>query len=80
MRVKHRGYDTTGPEADINCVYPLHRFRELEAEGIIGELAPTGYSFMGLINNTDGLMEETAPEMARRLREASVDAVFVTAT
>lgn len=80
LRVKHRGYDITGPEADINCVYPLHRFQELEADGIIGELASTGYSFMGLINNTAGLMEETAPEVARRLLEAEVDVAFITAT
>ena len=80
LLVKHRGYDITGPEADINCVYPLDRFREMEDEGVIGELAPMGYSFMGLINNTKGLIEETAPDVARRLQEDRVDVAFVTAT
>lgn len=81
LRVKHRGYDTSGPEADMNCVFPLQRLLEMESEGKIGELAPTAYSFMGLINaNTNALMEETAPEVARRLKQAGVDAVFITAT
>ncbi len=81
LRVKHRGYDIAGPEADINCVFPLQRLLEMEAEGAIGELASTAYSFMGLINaNTNFLIEDSAPEVARRLRQADVDAVFITAT
>ncbi|MDA0987885.1 MAG: glycine/sarcosine/betaine reductase selenoprotein B family protein [Chloroflexi bacterium] len=81
LRVKHRGYDISGPEADMNCVFPLQRLLEMEAEGKIGELAPTAYSFMGLISaNTNALMEETAPEVARRLKQAGVDAAFITAT
>ena len=81
LRVKHKGYDISGPEADMNCVFPLQRLLEMEAEGEIGELAPTAYSFMGLINaNTNALMEETAPEVAQRLKQAGVDAVFITAT
>jgi len=81
LLVKHRGYDISGPQEDINCVFPMQRLLEMEAEGVIGELAPTAYSFMGLINaNTNALMEETAPEVARRLKQAGVDAVFITAT
>ena len=81
LQVMHRGYDISGPQEDINCVFPLQRLLEMEAEGIIGELAPSAYSFMGLINaNTGALMEETAPEVARRLKQAGVDAAFITAT
>ena len=65
----------------MNCVFPLQRLLEMEAEGEIGEVAPTAYSFMGLINaNTNALMEDTAPEVARRLKQAGVEAVFITAT
>jgi D-proline reductase (dithiol) PrdB len=81
LRVNHRGYDISGPEADMNCVFPLERLLEMETEGAIGELAPIAYSFMGLINaNTNSLVEYTAPEVARRLKQAEVDAVFITAT
>ena len=55
--MKHRGYDISGPQEDINCVFPMQRLLEMEAEGVIGELAPTAYSFMGLINaNTNALL------------------------
>jgi D-proline reductase (dithiol) PrdB len=81
LRVKHRGYDISGPEVDMNCVFPLQRLLEMEAEGAIGEMASTAYSFMGLINaNTNCLIEDSAPEVARRLKQAAVDAVFITAT
>src|SRR4030042_2314247 len=32
---------------DVNIVLPVHRFLELESEGVIGSLAPPRYSFMG---------------------------------
>ena len=65
---------------DINCIFPTDRFAELEAEGFIGKLAETSYSFMGLIPDPNELVSRTAPEAARRLREAGVDAVFLAST
>ena len=79
-QVRHWGYDITGPQEDVNCVLPIERFRELEAEGVIGELAETSYSFMGLIQDVDALMHQSAPEVAGRLKAAEVDAVFLTST
>ncbi|MBI4278192.1 MAG: hypothetical protein HY660_07020 [Armatimonadetes bacterium] len=80
IRILHRGYDISGPQQDVNCVFPLHRFEELEAEGVVGEVAAVHYSFMGLIRNPEPLVRETAPAVARRLKEAAVDAVFLTST
>ena len=80
VRIWHPGYDSGPAMQDINCIFPIHRFRELEAEGIIGSLADTHYSFMGLIPNTTALIEESAPEAARRLKAAGVDAAFLAST
>ena len=80
FRIWHRGYDTGPASRDINCIFPVDRFRELEAEGIIGSLAETSYSFMGLIPEPGRLVEETAPEVAGRLKEAGVDAAFLAST
>ena len=52
----------------------------MEAEGIIGSVADTHYSFMGLIHNTEGLMGDTAPDAAQRLKDDGVDAVFLAST
>ncbi len=80
FRIWHPGYDHGPANEDINCIFPIDRFRELEAEGVIGELAETSYSFMGLIRTTEPLMNETAPDVARRLKEDGVDAVFLAST
>ena len=80
LRVAHAHYDLSGPREDINCVFPIDRFVELEQEGIIGQLAQVNYSFMGYIQPWERLMEETAPEVAQRLKNDGVDAVFLSST
>ncbi|MBI4197857.1 MAG: hypothetical protein HY533_01950 [Chloroflexi bacterium] len=78
--VSHAHYDLSGPREDINCVFPLDVFVELEREGVVGEFAQTTYSFMGYIQRPEALMSETAPEVARRLKGDGVDAVVLTST
>ena len=77
IRILHHGYDNGPANQDINCVYPLGRFKEMESEGKIGEISGTGYSFMGIINDTETLINESAPEVARSLKQDGVDAVFL---
>jgi len=76
----HRSYafDRSGVQADVNVAFPLDRFRELESQGVIGELNHRHFSFMGSIVGPRKLIEETAPQVARKLREDLVDAVFLT--
>ncbi len=62
----------------MNIVLPLDRFRELEAAGEIGSLAPTHYSFMGFQTDTTEWQQRYAPEVGERLRREEVDAVFLT--
>lgn len=80
IRVAHAHYDLSGPREDVNCVFPLDRFEELEREGVIGRLAEVNYSFMGFIRPWERLAEETAPEVARHLKEDGVEAVFISST
>lgn len=76
----HRSYsfDHSGVQADANLVFPLDRFRELEPQGEVGQLNHRHFSFMGSIVGPRKLIEETAPQVARSLREDGVDAVFLT--
>lgn len=71
-------FDHAGVEADKNLALPVDRFRELEADNVIGSLNRRHFSFMGSILNPRRLMNETAPEVARALREDNVDAVLLT--
>jgi len=63
---------------DVNIALPVHRFAELEAEGAIGSLAPTSYSFMGYQMNTTEWRQRYAPEAAALMKDEGVDAVLLT--
>ena len=70
-------FDRSGFAEDVNLVFPLKRFKELEKGGQIGSLASVHYSFMGA-----GLMpeayEKSASLVAGMLKKDEVDAVFLT--
>ena len=76
----HRSYsfDHSGLEADRNLVFPLDRFRELQQQGVIGELNHRHFSFMGSIVGPRRLINETAPEVARMLRADGVGGALLT--
>jgi len=63
---------------DLDSVFPLWTFRELVAEGAVGELGPRHFSFMGAIHEPGPLVERTGPEVAGKLVEDGVDAVLLT--
>jgi D-proline reductase (dithiol) PrdB len=67
--------DRSGFQEDRNVVFPLDRLRELAAEGVIGSVAPTHYSFMGATDPVQ--MEGYAREVASRLKSDAVDAVLL---
>jgi D-proline reductase (dithiol) PrdB len=68
-------YDRTGFQEDWNVAFPLDRLGELAAEGAIGSVAATHYSFMGATDPV--LMEDYAREVAGRLKQDKVDAVIL---
>jgi D-proline reductase (dithiol) PrdB len=68
-------FDRTGFQEDWNVVFPLDRLNELAAEGRIGSVAATHYSFMGATDPV--LMEGAAREVADRLKQDAVDAVVL---
>lgn len=75
---KSDAFDHSGVQADRNLAFPLDRFRELERRGAIGALNHRHFSFMGSITKPEKLIAETAPLVARMLRDDSVDVAFLT--
>lgn len=71
------GYDKDAPETDINLVFPMDRFRELERDGTIGCLNYRHFSFGTSIVEPRPLINETAPEVAQLLKADRVDVVFL---
>jgi D-proline reductase (dithiol) PrdB len=77
LDVWHFGYPTKDAKADHNCVFPLARVRDLEAEGVIGELADPAYSFMGGIYSARKVRDELAPKIADEIKRAHADAFYL---
>lgn len=65
-------------DRDVNVAFPIARARELAADGVVGSLAATHYSFMGYQPDTTEWRERYAPEVASRMRAEAVDAVLLT--
>lgn len=68
-------FDRTGLQEDWNVVFPLDRLNELAAEGTVGSVAASHYSFMGASDPMP--MEPHARELAGRLKGDRVDAVIL---
>jgi D-proline reductase (dithiol) PrdB len=79
-RITHDYYDHSDAEKDLNIVLPIDRLRELQQEGVIGQLAESHYSFMGHIDGRHiaTLIGTTARQVADRLRRDGVDLVLLT--
>jgi D-proline reductase (dithiol) PrdB len=74
------GFDRTALLRDLNVTFPIDRVRELVAKGTLGGLARNAYSFMGALRDVAKLEGESAPEVARRLREDGADVALLTPT
>jgi D-proline reductase (dithiol) PrdB len=75
---RSKAFDSSGTKSDVNLVFPLDRFRELENEGKIGSLNDRHFSFMGSITKPKPLIEKTAPEVGHKLKADDVDVAFLT--
>ena len=80
LRIAHKSdaFDHAGVESDKNLALPLDRLRELAREHAIGAAAARHFSFMGSISAPGRLIDQTAPEVAAKLRDDRVDAVLLT--
>ena len=77
LRATHFAYDLSDARSDPNVVFPLDPLRDLVKDGVLGELGPRAYTFMGGIYSSRKVRELLAPEIARRLVEDQVDLVLL---
>jgi len=74
------GFDHTGIYRDVNVTFPIDRLQELVDQKMIGSLSYNYYSFMGALRDVTGIIEESGPEVARKLKDEGVDVVLLTPT
>lgn len=80
ITITHKYYDHTDADADINVIFPLDHFRDLAQRGVLGDVAPLNFGFMGHIDGDEVIVltESTAPDVAAKLRDDGVDFAFLT--
>ncbi len=77
LRVSARGYDPAAVQQDVNSQIPIERLVEFESNGIIGQLNPVFWSYMGFITDAARLVDELTPRLVERLQRYEVRAVLL---
>jgi D-proline reductase (dithiol) PrdB len=78
INVNHLHINSTHILADLNVILPLKRMEELSAEGVIGSLAPTAYSFYGFQWENKEFLNTAIAPMIDKMKLEGVDAVLLT--
>lgn len=73
----HTHYNHQHVDQDANVALPLERCRALQAEGLIGRAVDPAISFSGFLPEPRQLINDTAPEAARRLLDAGAQAALL---
>lgn len=76
LTVRHGGYDITSVALDHNVALPIDILRDLDDAGVIGELHPEAFSFVGAAAQRR-LQKQTLPEWTAMLQEADVDVALL---
>jgi D-proline reductase (dithiol) PrdB len=66
---------------DLNILLPVHRFRELAAQGLVGGQAQYAYSFMGFQGyppDTTAWQQTYGPQVAEKFQAEGVNGVLLT--
>ena len=74
LKIHHHGYRDADADRDPNCVFPMDRLRELEATGVIGELAGA-LSFVMVYSHRREI-QERAPKMIAALKAMGAEAAL----
>ena len=79
LTITHDYYDTRAARRDLDVVYPVQRLRELVAAGRLGGLTEQQVSLMGHVEESllPTLTGQTAPEVARLMRDQRADIVLL---
>lgn len=64
LEVHQIKYPTTGALRDLNVIFPIERLQELATEGLIGELTPNFFSFIGYQMDPDRFERTLAEDIA----------------
>jgi D-proline reductase (dithiol) PrdB len=70
-------YDHACVDADMNCVFPIDRLRELARDGLIGGITHRHFS-LGFSQALREMREKTVPQLAREIDRERPDVALLT--
>jgi len=77
LRVRHGGYPVRAAATDHQVALPIGHLQALRDEGIIGDLVPDAYSFVGAASQLR-IQRDAGPAWAEQLKDIGTDvALFV---
>ncbi|MDQ4122689.1 MAG: glycine/sarcosine/betaine reductase selenoprotein B family protein [Acidobacteriota bacterium] len=77
LEIHQLKYPTNGAERDLNVIFPIERLQELQAEGIISELAPNFFSFIGYNMDAKMLERTLAEDIAEAVKAEGSDVALL---
>ena len=78
LMITHDHYDHEAADQDINVVFPIKRLRELVTDGTIKGINTDFFGMMGYTLKMKQVLEETGPEIARKIERSATDLVLLT--
>jgi D-proline reductase (dithiol) PrdB len=76
--IAHEHYDHSEADRDVNTVFPIERLREMVADGTLKGLNPEFFGMMGYTLKLKQVLDETAPEIAKKIERSATDLVLLT--
>ena len=64
LEIHQLKYPTVGAKKDLNVIFPIERLQEVAGEGLLGELAPDFFSFIGYNMDAERLERTLAEDIA----------------
>ncbi len=64
LEIHQLKYPTVGARRDLNVIFPIERLQELAAEGVIGGLTPSFFTFIGYNMDPERFERTLAEEIA----------------
>ena len=73
LEIHQLKYPTDGAHRDLNVIFPVERLQELVAEGVVGSLTPSLFSFIGYNMDPDLLERTLAEDLAEAVAAEHAD-------
>lgn len=73
LEIHQLKYPTVGAKKDLNVIFPLERLQEIAGEGLLGELAPDFFSFIGYNMDAERLERTLAEDIADAVEAQGLD-------